>query len=168
LAVSCYGQHFLQVLEEQSSALGQVEEYPMPARCLRIAFLSGLIALTLLAIPALAKGTGGRVSSPRPSASRAARIPRSTPRPSAKATARPRTSRCSSCTRNANGRIKRSSNAKHEFQRSHPCPSNGRTSGGCPGYVVDHVTPLKRGGADAPNNMQWQTKEQAKAKDKVE
>jgi hypothetical protein len=34
--------------------------------------------------------------------------------------------------------------------------------------VVDHVAPLKRGGADAPSNMQWQTKEEAKAKDKWE
>jgi hypothetical protein len=28
--------------------------------------------------------------------------------------------------------------------------------------------PLKRGGADAPGNMQWQTKAAAKAKDKIE
>jgi len=35
-------------------------------------------------------------------------------------------------------------------------------------YVVDHVTPLKRGGADLPSNMQWQTKQAAKAKDKSE
>ena len=28
---------------------------------------------------------------------------------------------------------------------------------GRPGYVVDHIIPLKRGGADAPWNMQWQT-----------
>jgi hypothetical protein len=34
--------------------------------------------------------------------------------------------------------------------------------------VVDHVKPLKRGGADAPSNMQWQTKADAKAKDRVE
>jgi hypothetical protein len=39
---------------------------------------------------------------------------------------------------------------------------------GRPGYVVDHTTPLKRGGSDTPTNMQWQTKEAAKAKDKVE
>ena len=39
---------------------------------------------------------------------------------------------------------------------------------GRPGYVVDHVVPLKRGGADSPNNMQWQTKADAAAKDKVE
>jgi hypothetical protein len=30
------------------------------------------------------------------------------------------------------------------------------------------VIALKRGGADAPSNMQWQTKEAAKAKDKWE
>jgi hypothetical protein len=34
--------------------------------------------------------------------------------------------------------------------------------------VVDHITPLKRGGADAPENMQWQTRAEAKAKDRVE
>jgi len=36
------------------------------------------------------------------------------------------------------------------------------------GYVIDHVRPLKRGGSDSPSNMQWQTKEAAKAKDKTE
>ena len=54
------------------------------------------------------------------------------------------------------------------FKKQSPCPSTGKTSGSCPGYVIDHVKPLKRGGADAPGNMQWQTKEAAKAKDKVE
>jgi len=34
--------------------------------------------------------------------------------------------------------------------------------------VVDHVVPLKRGGADAPANMQWQTTAEAKAKDRIE
>jgi hypothetical protein len=33
---------------------------------------------------------------------------------------------------------------------------------------VDHINPLKRGGADAPGNMQWQTRAEAKAKDKIE
>lgn len=36
------------------------------------------------------------------------------------------------------------------------------------GYVVDHKIPLAWGGADSPSNMQWQTKGDAKAKDKWE
>jgi len=34
--------------------------------------------------------------------------------------------------------------------------------------VIDHVKALKRGAADAPSNMQWQTVAAAKAKDKTE
>ena len=70
--------------------------------------------------------------------------------------------------RDSHGRIKRSPQARRDFQKSHPCPSTGKTSGACPGYVVDHVRPLKRGGADAPSNMQWQTVQAAKEKDKTE
>ena len=36
------------------------------------------------------------------------------------------------------------------------------------GHVIDHIIPLKRGGPDAPVNMEWQTIEDAKAKDKWE
>ena len=64
--------------------------------------------------------------------------------------------------------IKRSKAARDAFMRSHPCPANGHTHGACPGYVVDHIVALKRGGPDAPSNMQWQTVEAAKAKDKWE
>ena len=32
--------------------------------------------------------------------------------------------------------------------------------------VIDHVKPLECGGADAPSNMQSQTKAEGKAKDK--
>jgi len=75
---------------------------------------------------------------------------------------------CTTCQRDANGRIKRDPAARRAFVREHPCPATGRATGACPGYVVDHVQPLKRGGMDAPENMQWQTIEAAKRKDRVE
>ena len=58
--------------------------------------------------------------------------------------------------------------AKDSFKYSHPCPSNGNNHGHCPGYVIDHIKPLTCDGADDPSNMQWQTKAEAKAKDKWE
>lgn len=70
--------------------------------------------------------------------------------------------------RDSHGHIARSEKAKGAFRKSHPCPSTGKTHGSCPGYVVDHRVALKHGGADAPSNMQWQTVEAAKAKDKRE
>lgn len=73
-----------------------------------------------------------------------------------------------SVARDSSGRIQRSTTAKNEFKRANPCPSTGAPSGACPGYVIDHVQPLKRGGPDAPSNMQWQTREAAKAKDRWE
>jgi hypothetical protein len=62
----------------------------------------------------------------------------------------------------------RSSASRREFQRLKPYPSTGETTGTCPGYVVDHIIPLKRGGLDAPGNMQWQTIAEGKAKERVE
>jgi len=70
--------------------------------------------------------------------------------------------------RDSHGRIKRSEAAKDAFKHGHPCPANDHTSGRCPGYVIDHVTPLECGGADSPSNMQWQTVAEGKAKDKTE
>jgi len=66
------------------------------------------------------------------------------------------------------GRIKRSAAAKNAFKREHPCPSTGKRSGPCRGYVIDHIKPLACGGADDPSNMQWQTVAEGKAKDKWE
>jgi hypothetical protein len=63
---------------------------------------------------------------------------------------------------------RRSEAGKNAFKRSHPCPDNGNTHGACPGYVIDHIKPLACGGEDAPSNMQWQTIEEGKAKDKWE
>ncbi len=74
----------------------------------------------------------------------------------------------SSVQRDSYGRIKRSAAARDAFKHQQPCPSTGRSSGRCPGYVIDHVQPLECGGADAPSNMQWQTTAAAKAKDKPE
>jgi hypothetical protein len=64
--------------------------------------------------------------------------------------------------RNYKGHIMRSESAKRKFMKQSGYP-HGR-----PGYVVDHIIPLKKGGCDCPSNMQWQTKAAAKAKDKVE
>jgi hypothetical protein len=41
--------------------------------------------------------------------------------------------------RDSRGRIKRSTAAKDEFKLEKPCPATGRSSGSCPGYVIDHV-----------------------------
>ena len=45
-------------------------------------------------------------------------------------------------------RIKRSPAARRAFQREHPCPRPAHRRGACPGYVVDYVVPLRRGGPD--------------------
>lgn len=62
----------------------------------------------------------------------------------------------------------RSAAAKTSFQRQHPCPATSSPRGACPGYVIDHITPLCAGGPDAPSNMQWQTVADAKVKDRAE
>jgi len=49
-----------------------------------------------------------------------------------------------------------------------PLASTGKTSGPCPGYVIDHRVALKHGGLDDSGNMEWQTKTEAKAKNRVE
>lgn len=65
--------------------------------------------------------------------------------------------------------IQRSTKARNAFKRLHPCPATVQHSkASCPGYVIDHVKPLACGGADKPSNMQWQTVEAGKAKDKWE
>jgi hypothetical protein len=68
----------------------------------------------------------------------------------------------------ADAKHHRSSWARAEFKREHPCPSTGKTKGACPGWVIDHVQALCVGGADEPANMQWQTVADAKAKDRWE
>lgn len=62
----------------------------------------------------------------------------------------------------------RSKGARAEFQRLQPCPATGKPRGACPGYEVDHITPLKCQGADAPHNMQWLTVGQHRIKTRRE
>jgi 5-methylcytosine-specific restriction endonuclease McrA len=78
------------------------------------------------------------------------------------------TTYCASCVRDKRGRIQPNSEAKRAFQKEHPCPSTGSSFGGCPGYVIDHRVPLKRGGADTASNLRWQMTAKAKAKVRIE
>ena len=64
--------------------------------------------------------------------------------------------------RTTDGKIKRSAAVVRQFKQQTGYPA------GKPGYVIDHIIPLKRGGCDSVDNMQWQTKEEAKEKDKWE
>jgi hypothetical protein len=70
--------------------------------------------------------------------------------------------RCKNCDRDQNGKILRSRDARKAFKKGTGFPD------GRPGFVIDHIIPIACGGADVPSNMQWQTKEAAKAKDKRE
>ena len=72
-------------------------------------------------------------------------------------------SRCQSHARDTIGRIDRSSSARRAFRNYNPCPGTGSTKGPCAGYVIDHIKALQQGGADSPDNMQWKTREEAKA-----
>jgi hypothetical protein len=64
--------------------------------------------------------------------------------------------------RDAHGRIARSAAARKTFMMQTGYPK------GRPGYIVDHALPLECGGADVPSNMQWQTVQEAKIKDRTE
>jgi hypothetical protein len=133
---------------------------------MRHLLLFGIVSI-LLATPALPRSSsGGRAHSTSKTPST-----RSYARSTSKARSTrsyARSTKCSSCVRDSHGKIQRSAIAKRAFRQSHPCPSTGRTSGACSGYVIDHVKALKHGGADEPGNMQWQTAAQAKAKDRIE
>lgn len=56
----------------------------------------------------------------------------------------------------------RSAAAIYQFKKQTGYPD------GRPGYVVDHIIPLCAGGPDTPENMQWQSIEDAKKKDRLE
>jgi hypothetical protein len=62
----------------------------------------------------------------------------------------------------------RSDAVRHAFAKAQPCPSTGKPTLPCPGYIIDHLKPLCAGGLDAVENMQWQTVADAKKKDVFE
>lgn len=62
---------------------------------------------------------------------------------------------------------KRTSAARRAFIRANPCPATGEmghSRSSCPGWRVDHIVPLACGGPDRPDNMQWLTAADHKAK----
>jgi hypothetical protein len=63
--------------------------------------------------------------------------------------------------------VPRSRAVLREFQKLHPCPATGKTTGACPGYVKDHIDPLCHTGVkgDRVDNIQWETIADAKVKD---
>lgn len=81
---------------------------------------------------------------------------------------KPKNSSSNTVARDDDGRIHRSSKAKNDFKKLNPCPSTGKSTGACKGWVIGHIKPLACGGADDPSNMQWQTEAEGKAKDKWE
>ena len=56
----------------------------------------------------------------------------------------------------------RSTAVKHQFDKQQGYPQGRK------GYIVDHVCALSVGGIDSTINMQYQTIEQSKAKDRIE
>ena len=57
--------------------------------------------------------------------------------------------------RQARHQVNKSEQAKRDFRAANPCPSTGKTSGRCPGYEMQHKTPLALGGVEADTNLQW-------------
>lgn len=62
----------------------------------------------------------------------------------------------------------RSRSAVAQFKKATPCPLSGPGTCFRKGYVVDHIIALCAGGLDIPENMQYQTIAEAKAKDRWE
>src|ERR1039457_6207466 len=58
--------------------------------------------------------------------------------------------------------------APPRFIRRRQLTGTGKTTSPCPRYVVDHIVPVKRCGADSTENIQCQTTAETKAQDKIE
>ena len=62
---------------------------------------------------------------------------------------------CGPPVRTADGSIRRRSDVLTAFNKVHPCPATGLSSGACPGWHRDHIIPLSACGCDAVSNLQW-------------
>jgi hypothetical protein len=70
--------------------------------------------------------------------------------------------------RDIDGKLHRSQSTLVQFQKLHPCPSTGKTTGSCPGYTRDHFIPMACGGPDIPSNLMWSEHNWALLRDKEE
>src|SRR5436190_21107483 len=124
------------------------------------------VVVMLLVPLRLTAQKGGRSSASRStSSSRSTRSTSSPSRKTSRSTKSPSRSvpkKSTVARRNANGRIQRSAVARHDFMRQSGYPKGRK------GYVVDHIVPVECGGADVLSNMQWQTVQEAKIKDRTE
>ncbi len=64
--------------------------------------------------------------------------------------------------------LERDLKARRTFLGTNACPSTGKYHGACPGFQVDHKRPLAAGGKDDPDNMQWLSISDHKAKTSYE
>lgn len=62
----------------------------------------------------------------------------------------------------------RGTEAPRLFRKANACPATKLFTGPCVGWTMDHMVPLACNGPDTPQNLQWQTVAEAKAKDKIE
>ena len=120
-----------------------------------------LLIIILFCIPFLAEGRGHSRGYSYKSHYKTSRSSYSTHRISPrsyKSSSKKSSIYCYSCSRDTSGKIARSSSAITQFKRN-----TGYTRGR-KGYVIDHVTPLYKGGTDTPDNMQWLSVEEHKLK----
>lgn len=68
---------------------------------------------------------------------------------------------CATCARDSHGRIQRSSSEREKFLKSQGLTHTP------PGYQVDHIKPLSKGGADKTGNMQLIPKDSPKERNEL-